>query len=84
MEEVQPKKVTVVTMTLIDASHASVIELVRAGFSEEESIRAAQRFCGNTQEALDFLLSQSDGELFRGESREIAECHQVETRYIII
>ena len=79
MEVVQPKEVTVITMRPIDASHASVIELVENGYSEEDSIRAAQRFGGNTLEALNFLLSTSDGELFHGETMEITECHQVET-----
>ena len=87
MEDVQPKEVSVITMRPIDASHASVIELMENGYSEEVSIRAAQRFGGNTLEALNFLLSTSasDGELFHGETMEITECHQVETtRYLTI
>eukprot|EP00731_Ephydatia_muelleri_P024237 Em0016g508a len=79
MDDVQPKEVTVITMRPIDASHASVIELMENGYSEEDSIRAAQRFGGNILEALNFLLSTSDGELFHGETMEITECHQVET-----
>ena len=84
MEDVQPKEVTVITMRPIDASHESVIELMESGYSEEDSLRAAQRFRGNTLEALNFLMSTSDGELFCGETMEFTECHQVETtRYII-
>ena len=76
MEDVQPKEVTVITMRPIDASHQSVIELMESGYSEEDSLRAAQRFGGNTLEALNFLMSASDGELFCSETVEI---HQVET-----
>ena len=85
MDDVQPKEVTVITMRPIDASHESVIELMESGYSEEDSLRAARRFGGNTQEALNFLMSTSDGELFRGETMETTECCQVETtRYIIV
>ena len=82
IEEFQPKNVTGIKMKLIDVSHLSVIELMNYGFSAEKSIKAAQRFGGNTLEALDFLMSTSDGELFREET--ITECHRVETaRYVI-
>ena len=60
-EDAQPTKIAVIPLKPIDASHAVVIELMESGFSEAESVMAAQRFGGNTEAALDFLIGKSEG-----------------------
>lgn len=86
--EVDSKEITVTTMKPINASHPVVIELMESGFSEEDSIHAAQKFGGNRELAFNALISNSDGELFHCETvqplEELDIPAHIEKRYIYI
>ena len=58
---------SITTKQTIDKSHADVQSLMDLEFSEEQSIMAIQR-CGNLSEAMDYLMSGSEGGVFQASS----------------